>query len=70
MSDLPTTIGEWQEAVDSAHVLLLLDSARKYGLVTGGPEANIERCEEMIREGRRLHGVIPSPDAVERLVRA
>ena len=66
---IPANLDEWQDAVDSAHVLLLIDSARKYGLVTGGPEADIERCEQMIRDGR-ARGVVPRPDAVERLIHA
>lgn len=50
---LPTRDAEWQRAVDLANGLLHLDSARKYGLVTGGPEVNLARIEEILRLGRQ-----------------
>ena len=49
----PRTRREWQEAVDCAHELLVLDSARQYGLITGGPEANVDRCLEIIDKAAR-----------------
>lgn len=55
----------WQVLVDGAEGALALDSARKFGLVTGGPEVNIERCEQILREGLS-HGYRPSTDAIER----
>ncbi len=54
----PNTIEEWQEAVDSAYFLILLDSARQYGLVTGGPDVNMPRCNEIVNEGR-CRGIFP-----------
>lgn len=63
----PSTPEEWQNAVDAAHALSLLHSARLYGLVVGGPEVDIERCDELRDQGLRL-GVRPRPDAVERFV--
>ena len=63
----PQTRAEWQAAVDLAEFYLRLDSARAYGLVTGGPEhINVERCSTILIEGRRK-GVRPSPDCIERL---
>ena len=65
----PKTPQQWQCAVDAAQGLLYLDSARKYGLVTGGPaNINIERCEEILRRGAEM-GIWPAPDAPERLAR-
>lgn len=61
----PETPEQWQEAVDMAEVLVGLDSAKQYGLVTGGPEVNVERCLEILRRGR-ARGVVPSPDAFDR----
>ena len=61
----PQTPSEWQHAVDAAEGCLALDSARQYGLVSGGPVINVERCEEILREGRKRN-IRPSPDAVER----
>lgn len=64
MSSNPTTPAQWQEAVNAAHVLLLVESARYYGLITGGPEVNIDRCNELLAEGRSL-GIEPSSNALE-----
>ena len=61
----PRTRAEWQEAVDQAEFYLVLDSARQYGLITGGPEVNVDRCEEILKHGSNL-GFQPSPDAIER----
>lgn len=65
----PLTVTEWQEAVDLASALLHLHSARAYGLVRGGPEINVERCEQLLAAGKQ-RGVAPSPDHVERFVAA
>ncbi len=56
----PQTTAEWQEAVDAAAFYIALDSARQYGLVTGGPMVNIERCEEIIKQGETW-GTYPHP---------
>lgn len=64
----PETREEWQEAVDAAEFYLYLHSARAYGLVKGGPEINIDRCEDLLRRGA-AQGVLPSADAIERMVR-
>lgn len=63
----PITPDEWQTTVDAAKALLVLDSARLYGLVTGGPEVNVKRCEEILYTGRQ-QGIQPRKDRVERLV--
>lgn len=64
----PTGSVQWQEAVDLADALLMLDSARAYGLVTGGPAVNIERCDEILKRGHDL-GFRPTKDAIKRLLR-
>ena len=64
----PNTPEEWQTAVDAADALLRLDAARTYGLVTGGPEVDAERCWELIYRAQEEHGIQPSEDAVERLL--
>lgn len=61
----PTTPKEWQEAVDAAHFFIALDSARQYGLVKGGPNADLERCEEILQRGRE-QGITPQSDALDR----
>lgn len=63
----PTTDEEWQDAVDSAYVMLVLDSAQKYELVSGGPVVNVDRCEEILARGA-AHGFQPASDAIARLI--
>lgn len=65
----PKTNGEWQDAVNLAEAALHLDSARKYGLVTGGPGVNVERCEEILKRGKAL-GILPQADCVEKFIAA
>jgi len=60
----PITREEWQQAVDFAHTGLLIDSARQYGLITGGPEIDLERCEELLRRGAD-QGIWPRRNAVD-----
>lgn len=67
MTNDPTTPAEWQNAVDVAHVYLMIDSAKQYGLVDGGPAINVDRCEELITRGRE-HGIVPRPEAVEEVI--
>lgn len=63
----PSTPEEWQAAVDAAAGALALDSARQYGLVTGGPTVNVERCAEILGAGE-ARGIRPRRDAIERFV--
>lgn len=63
----PVTDEQWQDAVDASHALLTLEAAHLYGLVTGGPEVNVQRCVEILEDGRE-RGIRPSADAVKRLV--
>jgi hypothetical protein len=66
---LPENGEALQNLVDMSHGFLLLDSARKYGLVTGGPGVNVERCVEIIEHGE-ARGIKPRPDAAERMLAA
>lgn len=61
----PKTPAEWQDAVDAAEFYLALDSAQKYGLITGGPEVDVDRCDDILRAGRE-RGIVPHRDAIER----
>jgi hypothetical protein len=61
----PQTPIEWQTAVDAAEANLVLDAARQYGLVKGGPGVNVERCQEILRRGA-LKGIVPAADCAER----
>ncbi len=55
----PSNPAEWQEAVDAADLVLVIDSLRQYDLITGGPEGNIARCETILEKGRK-RGYYPS----------
>lgn len=63
----PRTNAEWQDAVDAAHGALTLHAARLYGLVTGGPEVNVERCEAILAGGAQ-RGIMPAPNAIHRFM--
>lgn len=65
----PTTPAEWQEAVNWAEFWLMFDSARQYGLVIGGPEIHLPRCEEILRRGK-VRGYRPSQDFLEQCTSA
>jgi len=60
----PRTPAEWQEVVDGARAFLLLDDCRLYGLLTGGPKIDRDRCIELIERGR-ARGVVPQRDPIE-----
>lgn len=63
----PRTRDQWQEAVDLAEVYLVIDSARKYGLVRGGPAVDVDRCEQLLACGR-ARGITPAADCIERII--
>jgi hypothetical protein len=48
----PITDEEWQEVVNEIAVLRVIDAARQYGLITGGPELNHDRCYELLAKAR------------------
>jgi glycine/serine hydroxymethyltransferase len=60
----PTTAQEWQQAVDAAEAWLVMDSAKSCGLIAGGPRIDVERCEEILGEGKRL-GFYPKDRVIE-----
>lgn len=64
----PRTVQEWEDAVDAAQALLLLVSARQYGLVKGGPKVNQARCEAILKEGRKK-GHRPREETLHRLLK-
>lgn len=58
----PRTLEEWQEAADGAELALLIDSCRQYGLIEGGPEYDLERCDWILKEAKK-RGIVPAPHA-------
>jgi hypothetical protein len=65
----PNTREAWQDAVDLADGLLAVDSARTYGLITGGPDVDVARCAAILRRGR-ARGITPRDNAVELVAHA
>lgn len=47
-----------------ARALLLVDSARQYGLIAGGPTTNVTRCEEVLARAQ-ARGVVPTSDEID-----
>lgn len=64
----PRTPAEWQEAVDLALAYRSIHDAKLYGLITGGPQIDVARCNEILDRGRR-RGVHPTPDAIHAVLR-
>lgn len=65
----PETPAEWEDAVAWAEACLLLDSARQYGLVTGGPGVDVDRCVAVLEQGRS-RGYSPTKAAVDLRIQA
>lgn len=64
----PETPEQWQVAVDWAELLLMVDSARQFGLIKGGPRVNISRCESILKLGAN-RGITPRNLTDEELCR-
>lgn len=60
----PSTAEEWQEAVLLAHAVRLIYDCRLYGLIHGGPQINVARCDQLIDAGRK-RGIVPTAQAVQ-----
>jgi hypothetical protein len=60
----PRTRAQLQDAVNGARLLLVVDALRQYGLATGGPLCNYDRCHEMLGRGR-ARGVLPQEEIVD-----
>jgi hypothetical protein len=65
----PNTPGEWREAVTLAEVLLDVEAARQYGLITSDLPVDGERCLVLLKEGR-ARGVVPRAADVNALTTA
>lgn len=63
----PTERRELQLAVNAASALLAIHSAREYGLLSGGPPADVAQCRRMLEHGQEL-GVTPTRRAIEEYV--
>ncbi len=47
----------------------MIEAARQYGLVKGGPKVNVKRCEELLKLGRS-RGFTPRQEAIQEIVAA
>ena len=64
----PESGAEWQLVVDLAESYLRVDSARQYGLISGGPGVNVARCQDLLQRGKAL-GWVPRTGAVRARLR-
>lgn len=44
----PTDLEQLRRVALAAEVFLRVDAARKYGFIDGGPDVDVDRCEEAI----------------------
>jgi len=65
----PQTPAEWQVAADLAETFLLIDSARQYGLVIGGPTVVVDRCVSILRRAKAA-GIEPRDEFIDALIAA
>jgi hypothetical protein len=63
----PESPKDWQEALNLAELYSLVDSAVKYGLVEYTGEINVERCHDILEQGRK-RGVYPVKAQVDALI--
>jgi hypothetical protein len=55
----PQTPEEWQEAVNAAAGARAVADCKLYGLLVGGPNINVRRCDQILARGRK-QGITPS----------
>lgn len=60
----PETPAERREAVCLADGLLVIDAARNYGLITGGPDVDVARCQDILEQARD-RGHKPQENAIQ-----
>lgn len=64
----PTTPAEWIQIVTMAAAFVKFDAAKQYGLITGGPVVNVDRCRELLERGAR-DGWLPRDREVDEFLR-
>lgn len=64
----PASPDEWEAVVGWAACFLVLDAARQYGLITGGPAADVARCRTLLERGAALGYTPPTGEAFDRLL--
>jgi hypothetical protein len=61
---LPETLEEWRSAAQSAAGLQLIEAARIYGFIDGGPKINLDRVDEIL-ELARNRGIVPTTEEAQ-----
>lgn len=65
----PKSPAQWREAAAMAEACLMLESARMYGLVEGGPGVNSDRCVELLGRAKQ-RGIVPTKAEVDQAIAA
>lgn len=60
----PQTPEQWREAVDAAAASRMIADCKMYGLLEGGPEIDVARCDSLLERGA-ARGVRPSGSAAK-----
>ncbi len=60
----PVTPEEWREVVDAAAACRAIYDCKCYGLIEGGAEINVARCDYILENGAKL-GYRPSKSAID-----
>ena len=60
----PSTDAEWQLCVDACTGLRMIEDAKLYGLLEGGPEINMERIDYFLERAAEK-GIQPSKPPAE-----
>lgn len=67
MRDHPSAAVDWQAAVDAAMRILVLASARRYGLIHTPSQTNEKDAKRILEMGRQRQ-FVPTPDDSERFL--
>ena len=58
----PRSPAEWRAAAVLAAAVLLIDDARLYGFVSGGPGVDRARCDEILHRAEAEHDIFVTAD--------
>lgn len=61
----PVTTAQWQDAVNAAEILLLIETGRLFGLIASGNEIDVQACLGIIEDGRKQEGVTPQIQSMQ-----
>jgi len=59
----PQSQAQWREAATLARAYLLIDAAKTYGLMVGGPAIDVDRCERVLEQARARGVEVPDEHA-------